>query len=94
VRVATAGGAGRAAVPELVALRRQQPLHPPSLPTHPATQGVDMTPAQLEVARRHEAAWARELGYASPNTRFVEGAIEDLEGAGVAAGSVDVAISK
>jgi hypothetical protein len=53
-----------------------------------------MTPAQLEVARRHEAAWARELGYASPNTRFVEGAIEDLEGAGVAAGSVDVAISK
>jgi len=38
--------------------------------------GVDMTAAQLEVARRHTGAWAARLGYA--NLSFVEAQIEAL----------------
>jgi hypothetical protein len=53
-----------------------------------------MTDAQLDVARRHEAAWAADLGYDKPNTRFLKGRIEYLEEAGLEAGSVDVVISK
>ena len=34
--------------------------------------GVDMTPAQLEVAQRYANDWATQLGYASPNMRFVQ----------------------
>jgi SAM-dependent methyltransferase len=52
-----------------------------------------MTDAQLDVARRHEAAWARELGYPAPNTRFVKGRIEYLDEAGIPDASVDVVIS-
>ncbi|GBF94952.1 arsenite methyltransferase [Raphidocelis subcapitata] len=55
--------------------------------------GLDMTDAQLDVARRHEAAWAADLGYDKPNTRFLKGRIEYLEEAGLEAGSVDVVIS-
>ena len=41
--------------------------------------GVDMTPEQLEVARRHQD-WHRErYGHAASNVRFVEGYIEDLQ---------------
>ncbi len=55
--------------------------------------GLDMTPEQIAIARRHEAAMADALGYAAPNTRFVDGYIEDLGAAGIASGSVDVVIS-
>ncbi|KIY94416.1 arsenic (+3 oxidation state) methyltransferase [Monoraphidium neglectum] len=55
--------------------------------------GIDMTDAQLDVARRHADAWARELGYAEPNTRFVKGRIEYLDEAELPDGSVDVVIS-
>jgi len=55
--------------------------------------GVDMTEEQLAVGRRHEAAHAERFGYARPNTSFRTGLIEDLAGAGVEGGSVDVAIS-
>lgn len=53
-----------------------------------------MTDAQLDVACAHEAAWASELGYSKPNTRFVKGRVEYLDEAGVADASVDVVISK
>eukprot|EP00878_Enallax_costatus_P015239 GHUV01015953.1.p1 GENE.GHUV01015953.1~~GHUV01015953.1.p1 ORF type:complete len:180 (+),score=28.32 GHUV01015953.1:169-708(+) len=34
--------------------------------------GIDMTPAQLEVAEQHSAAWQQHLGYAQPNMKFVK----------------------
>ena len=55
--------------------------------------GVDMTEAQLDVARRHEAPVAERLGYARPNTDFRLGTIEDLGALGVESASVDVVIS-
>jgi arsenite methyltransferase len=55
--------------------------------------GVDMTSEQLEVARRHQDYHAKLYGYAKSNVRFVQGYIEDLEGAGVASESVDVVVS-
>lgn len=56
--------------------------------------GVDMTPEQLAVAREHAESYCTStLGYASPNMTFVEGYMEDLAAAGVAPGSIDLAIS-
>ncbi|KAF6263798.1 S-adenosyl-L-methionine-dependent methyltransferase [Scenedesmus sp. NREL 46B-D3] len=55
--------------------------------------GLDMTPAQLEVAQRHSAAWQQQLGYAALNMRFLQGKIEELAAAGIAAGSMDLIIS-
>jgi arsenite methyltransferase len=56
--------------------------------------GLDMTPAQLEVARRHADGYCREtLGYPTTNMRFVEGVIEDLQAAGIPDESVDMVIS-
>ncbi len=55
--------------------------------------GVDMTEAQIEVARRYEAEQAQRFGYAQPNTRFLHGYIEDLGALGIADTSVDVVIS-
>jgi SAM-dependent methyltransferase len=39
--------------------------------------GVDMTPEQLAVARRHQEHHAEQLGFA--NVQFLEGRIEQLE---------------
>lgn len=58
-----------------------------------AVVGVDATPAQLEVARRHRDAHARRLGYARPNLEFVEGDLERLADCGLAAGSFDLIVS-
>lgn len=55
--------------------------------------GVDMTPEQLEVARRHQAWHAERFGHARPNTRFVEGYIEDLAACGIEDESVDLVVS-
>lgn len=55
--------------------------------------GVDMTPAQLEVAERHLQPYTQQLGYSKPNMRFVSGHIEDLASAGIADNSVDIVIS-
>ena len=55
--------------------------------------GVDMTPEQLEVARRHVDAQTRRFGYDTPNVDFRQGYIEDLLGVGIADASVDVVIS-
>jgi len=53
--------------------------------------GVDMTPEQLAVARRHQAFHAEAIGHA--NTSFLEGTIERLEALPLAPGSFDVVVS-
>jgi arsenite methyltransferase len=55
--------------------------------------GVDMTPEQLAVAEKHLDHHRRAFGYARSNVRLVSGYIEDLAGAGVASGSVDLVVS-
>lgn len=55
--------------------------------------GVDMTPEQLAVARKHEAWHAHRFGYAAPNTRFVEGYLECLDAIGLEAEGFDLIIS-
>lgn len=55
--------------------------------------GIDMTPSQLELARRHATWHAERFGYPAPNTEFLEGYIEDLAGAGVPDNSVDLVVS-
>ncbi len=53
--------------------------------------GVDMTPEQLEVARRHQAFHAEQFGFA--NVRFLEGQIEALEALDLEHASFDVIVS-
>ncbi len=55
--------------------------------------GVDMTPEQLAVARRHRQWQADRYGYRESNVTLVEGYIEDLAGCGIADASVDVVVS-
>ncbi len=55
--------------------------------------GVDMTPEQLAVARRHLDAHMRKFGYAQPNIEFREGYIEDLRALDIPDASVDVVVS-
>ncbi|MDT0630147.1 methyltransferase domain-containing protein [Rubrivirga sp. S365] len=55
--------------------------------------GVDMTPEQVEVAKRHREAVADALGHPAPTTEFRLGLIEDLGALGVEDESVDVVIS-
>lgn len=55
--------------------------------------GVDMTAAQLEVASKYELKQAEAFGLAAPNTRFIQGYMEDLAAAGIEDESVDVVIS-
>jgi arsenite methyltransferase len=53
--------------------------------------GVDMTPEQLTVARRHQPHHAELFGF--DNVRFVEGRIEELEQLPLEPGSFDLVIS-
>jgi arsenite methyltransferase len=55
--------------------------------------GIDMTPEQLEVARRHREHQAEAFGHAESNVEFVEGFIEDLAGAGIRDASIDLVVS-
>ena len=55
--------------------------------------GVDMTDAQLDVARQHEAWHAEQFGYDAPNTRFVKGYLEKLGELDLEPGSFDLIIS-
>ena len=55
--------------------------------------GVDMTDAQLALARETEAWHAERFGFAAPNTDFRLGFIEDLAGVGLESESVDVIVS-
>lgn len=53
--------------------------------------GVDMTDAQLDVARRHQAHHAQAFGY--DNVRFLQGYIERLDALDLEPGSFDVIVS-
>ncbi|KIC20947.1 methyltransferase domain-containing protein [Leisingera sp. ANG-Vp] len=55
--------------------------------------GVDMTPAQLEVARRHQDYHAEAFGYANSNVEFHHGYIEKLEELDLEPGSFDIIVS-
>jgi SAM-dependent methyltransferase/DNA-binding transcriptional ArsR family regulator len=55
--------------------------------------GVDMTPGQLEVARRYERQMAQAFGFAKSNVTFLQGYIEDLAALGIEDNSIDVVIS-
>jgi arsenite methyltransferase len=55
--------------------------------------GVDMTPQQLDVARRHLDYHAKVFGYARSNVRFVEGELEKLGELGLEEGSFDIIVS-
>jgi SAM-dependent methyltransferase len=55
--------------------------------------GVDMTKAQIEVAREHAGWHAEKFGYVSPNTEFVDGVIEDLGACGLEDETFDLIVS-
>jgi arsenite methyltransferase len=55
--------------------------------------GVDMTPAQLDVARAHQSYHADAFGYNAANTSFYEGKIETLDALDLEPGSFDVIVS-
>ncbi|MGB4101426.1 MAG: methyltransferase domain-containing protein [Alphaproteobacteria bacterium] len=55
--------------------------------------GVDMTEAQLNVAKRHVDYHATAFGYVRPNTEFHHGYIEDLQALGIKDNSIDVVVS-
>lgn len=55
--------------------------------------GVDMTPEQLDVARRHADFHAEQFGYAESNVEFIEGNIERLAEAGLPDDGFDIIIS-
>jgi ubiquinone/menaquinone biosynthesis C-methylase UbiE len=55
--------------------------------------GVDMTPEQLAIARRHREWHARAYGYARSNVELLEGYVEDLRALAIPDESVDVVTS-
>lgn len=55
--------------------------------------GVDMTPEQLAVARRHVYAHMQTFGFPEANVRFLEGSIEDLAALGLTDGRFDLVTS-
>ena len=55
--------------------------------------GVDMTPEQLEVARRHIDHQTQAFGYKSPNIEFLEGDIQNLSALGLPEASYDLITS-
>ena len=55
--------------------------------------GVDMTPEQIDVAKKYQKEQAEVFGYAEPNTSFHLGYIEDLKSLGIEDNSVDVVTS-
>ncbi len=55
--------------------------------------GLDMTPAQLEVAQRHLSEQMERFGYTEPNIDFRQGFIEELDAAKIPDASIDVVIS-
>ncbi len=55
--------------------------------------GVDMTDAQLEVARRHIEYHRKQFGYQKSNVRFIKGYIEKLDELALQDNSFDIIIS-
>ncbi|MEM9302399.1 MAG: methyltransferase domain-containing protein [Pseudomonadota bacterium] len=60
---------------------------------HGEVVGVDMTPAQLELAREHQEYHRQSFGHARSNVRFLDGYIEALDALDLDAGSFDVIVS-
>ena len=60
---------------------------------HGSVIGIDMTDEQLAVARRHLSKTMSQFGFQHANVEFRAGYIEDLQGTGIADGSIDVVIS-
>ena len=55
--------------------------------------GVDMTPEQLAVARRHREYHADKFGHDTSNVEFIKGNIEHLENLGLDDASFDLIVS-
>lgn len=55
--------------------------------------GVDMTLEQLDVARKYQEYHRQAFGHPESNVHILEGEIEELEGLGIPAASVDVVVS-
>ena len=55
--------------------------------------GIDMTPAQLQVARDHEQFHMDRFGYAESNVKFIEANIEQLDQTGLPDASFDLIVS-
>ncbi len=55
--------------------------------------GVDMTPEQLEVAKRYQVEQAERFGFEQSNVEFRLGYIEDLASCGIADESIDLVVS-
>lgn len=55
--------------------------------------GVDMTPSQLEVAKRYQQVQAERFGFSQSNVQFKCGFIEDLDALGIEDESVDLVVS-
>ncbi len=55
--------------------------------------GIDMTPAQIEVAERHRAYHAERFGFSSSNVEFHTGYIEHLEELPLEPESFDIIVS-
>ncbi len=55
--------------------------------------GVDMTPAQLEVAKAHRDWHMNAYGFERPNVEFIEANIERLDEAALESGSFDLIVS-
>lgn len=60
---------------------------------HGRVIGVDMTPEQLDVAKRHLDSHAQKFGYASSNVELKLGYIEDLAACGIEDESIDIVVS-
>lgn len=55
--------------------------------------GIDMTEAQVEVAKKHIAYHMEKFGYQKPNVEFLQGYVENLGDVGLADESYDIVIS-
>lgn len=55
--------------------------------------GVDMTPAQLEVAKSHQEWHAEKFGHPASNVSFHQGYIEELDKLPLEPGSFDIIVS-
>ena len=55
--------------------------------------GIDATPEQLAVARKHERLHAERFGFGEPNTKFLDGEIETLDRPDLPRASFDIIVS-
>lgn len=55
--------------------------------------GVDMTPEQIDIARKYQDEQRKRFGHKQSNVTFFQGYIEDLKSLGIEDDSIDVVIS-